>query len=51
MGLWLLLGFVGPLLVLLITEMTKRLDRKHLENEYEHRRFMYETKLGCYSPK
>lgn len=42
---------LSPLVVVVITETTKYLDRKEMADEFENRRFMFETKLGCYSPK
>ena len=47
---WFVVAF-APLVVVLFTEMTKHFDRKVLQNEFDNRRFMFDTRLGCYSPK
>ena len=49
-GVWIIIA-LSPLLVGLLSEVTKRVDRRLLENEFDNRRFMFDTRLGCYSPK
>ena len=43
--------WLSPLLVVILSEATKRADSKLLDNEYSNRRFMFDTRLGCYSPR